>query len=164
MSRISKKLVTTSILSIWAGVTVIFILDQASKFLVTHFIQPGQSIPIINGVLDLTFVMNTGAAFGMFKSQPSVFVAVAVLAVFFINFMLVLKPDYLSTAEKTSLCFILAGTLGNLTDRLRLGAVVDFLDFKVWPVFNLADCFITVGAVVLGLSLLGMFKKRKQQG
>jgi signal peptidase II len=161
VSRISKKLVSTSVWSIWAGVTVIFILDQLSKSLITHFIQAGQSVPVIKGVFDITFVMNTGAAFGMFKSQPYFFVAVAFLAVFFINFILIIKPDYLNTAEKTSLCFILAGTLGNLTDRLRLGAVIDFLDFKVWPVFNIADCFISVGAVVLGLSLLGIFKRRK---
>lgn len=162
MNRISKKLISTSIWAVWAGVTVIFILDQVSKYLVTHFMRAGQSIPLINGVLDLTFVMNTGAAFGMFKSQPSVFIVVAVIAVFFINLILILKPDHMNAAEKTSLCFILAGTLGNLTDRLRMGAVVDFLDFKVWPVFNLADCFITAGAVVLGLSLLGVFRRRQK--
>jgi signal peptidase II len=101
----------------------------------------------------------------MFQSQPYLFAAIALLAVFFINYLLVRKTDRLSGLERLALCFILGGTLGNLADRLRLGHVIDFFDLRVWPVFNVADSFITVGAVMLGLAVIwGIGRKKTDDG
>ncbi|MGB3112845.1 MAG: signal peptidase II, partial [Candidatus Omnitrophota bacterium] len=130
------------------AIILLYASDQLSKFLAGRFLLPGESIPVAGNILNLTLVYNTGAAFGMFRSQPQLFVITAVVAAFFINFILLRKSHILNTAERFSLYLILAGTLGNLTDRLRFGHVVDFIDLRVWPVFNFADSFITIGAVI----------------
>ncbi|MFQ5953155.1 MAG: signal peptidase II, partial [Candidatus Omnitrophota bacterium] len=135
------------------AVVLLYLSDQLTKFLAIKYLSPDESVPVINKILHLTLVYNTGAAFGMFRSKPHLFVVIAIFAVFFINFLLLRKSHVLNTAEKFSLCLILAGTLGNLTDRLRFGYVIDFIDLRIWPVFNFADSFITIGAVILGLSV-----------
>ncbi len=131
-----------------------YFLDQISKICVRGGITQGSSIPIIKNVFHVTLVYNTGAAFGMFSSRPHLFVIVAVLFVFIINYFLLRKFRKLSVTERAALCCILAGTLGNLTDRLRFGHVIDFIDFRIWPVFNLADSLITIGAALLILTML----------
>jgi signal peptidase II len=138
-------------------VILLYIPDQLSKFYAVKYLVSGESFPLIKNVIHITLVYNTGAAFGMLKPRSSLFAAIAIAAIFFINFLLLRKSHTLKPVEKVSLYLILAGALGNLTDRVRLGAVVDFIDLLVWPVFNLADCFITIGALLLGLSILGIF-------
>lgn len=129
-------------------------LDQLSKFLSTKYLLLHQSIPIIKGVFHLTLIHNRGAAFGMLKDQVYLFILTAVICV-------VLIPLYLNRQRLKSLSlynislgFILAGALGNLIDRLFFGYVIDFLDFRIWPVFNVADSAITIGAILLGWSIL----------
>jgi signal peptidase II len=140
------------------AIILLYFSDQATKFLAVKNLVSGESIPIIKNHLHITLVFNSGAAFGLLRATPHLFEVIAIVAVFLINFLLLRKSHALVPAEKISLCLILAGTLGNLTDRIRLGYVVDFIDFRVWPVFNFADCFITVGAIMLGLSILGFFR------
>jgi signal peptidase II len=142
-------------------IILLYLLDQLSKFFIQRFLSPDDSIPLIKNIFHITLVHNTGAAFGMFPSRPHLFVVIAIFAVFFINFILLRKSHILNIWEKFSLYLILAGTLGNLTDRLRFGYVIDFINFRIWPVFNFADTFITIGAVILGLSMLGAFKKKE---
>ena len=144
----------------WAVIVAVYLLDQASKYLALAFLQEDQSIPLIRGVFHITFVRNTGAAFGLLKSQPHLFVIIAFLAISFMGYLLVKKPAFLRSADRFALSLILGGTAGNLTDRLRFGHVIDFLDLRIWPVFNIADSAITAGAVILGLSMLGMWGKR----
>lgn len=90
----------------------------------------------------------------MFKSHPDLFAIIAVLSVFFICILLLFKYKDLRFSEKLALGFILSGTLGNLTDRLRFGYVIDFIDLRVWPVFNIADSFITLGVGILIISVI----------
>lgn len=116
--------------------------------------SPGSTVPVIKGIFHLTLVENTGAAFGIFRDHPAVFVAIAAGFSFLVVLFIVIKRRVLSAPEKFALSLILGGTLGNLTDRLRFGYVVDFLDFRVWPVFNAADSCITIGAVLLAWSIL----------
>jgi signal peptidase II len=145
---------------IYVAVFLVFLLDQASKYFVMALIEQGQSVPVIKNLLHITLVYNTGAAFGMLKAQPRLFVIIAILAIILINYILLRRSFNLNIMEKVALCFILAGTLGNLADRLRLWYVVDFIDLRIWPVFNLADSFITIGAVILAWSLfLGARRK-----
>ena len=140
-------------------VPVVYILDQLSKKLAVQQIGYGGSVPVIKGVAHITLVHNTGAAFGILRRQPHVFIAIAVLSIFLILYFLTRRRDSMNRLEVLSLSLMLGGTIGNLTDRLKFGHVIDFIDLRVWPVFNIADSCITVGAILLGFSLL-IIRKR----
>ena len=129
-------------------------LDQLSKFCARNFLARDPGIPVINNVFHLTLVYNTGAAFGLFREHPWLFAAVAVPAMALMMYFLGRGGLSLGRAEKVAVSFMLGGTLGNFIDRMVFGHVIDFIDFRVWPVFNIADSFITVGAVMLGMSII----------
>lgn len=131
---------------------VVLFLDQLTKYLATKTLSPNQSIPVIRGIFHFTLIHNRGAAFGLLKNQTNLFIFTSVFAIILI--CLNLKKYKKSSIYTVSLSLILAGALGNLIDRLFLGYVIDFLDFRIWPVFNIADSAITVGAILLGWSLL----------
>ncbi len=140
---------------LYCGVAaLVCLLDQVSKFYSEKFIDLGKSVPLIKDTIHLTLVHNTGAAFGIFKGHPHMFSAVAVLSAVLIVYFFTKKNQIFLVEEKTALALILGGAIGNLIDRIRLGYVVDFIDLRVWPVFNIADSFITIGAVVLGVSII----------
>ncbi len=155
-----ERKIRGEIVLIYSVSALVFLLDQVSKHFVRTMFQQGSSIPVIDDLFHITLVYNTGAAFGMLKAWPYLFVAVSVLAVAIINYMFLKKRHVLKPGEKAALCFIMAGTLGNLADRIRLGCVVDFIDLRVWPVFNVADSFITIGAVMLGWSIFMGIRRR----
>lgn len=140
-------------------VALIFSLDQISKYLIVKNLFLHQSIPVVKGIFHLTLVYNRGAAFGILKNQIYLFVLVSVLSILLIISALRGCGFKKISLYSVSLAFILAGAFGNLIDRLVLGYVIDFLDFRVWPVFNIADSAITVGASLLGWCLL--FNKEK---
>ena len=127
------------------GLLVLF-FDQLTKFWVQNSMLPRDSIPLIPGVFHLTYVQNTGAAFGFLRGKTLFFIVVAVLVLGFIIF---LAPRLSREKPLLGLVFglLLGGALGNLIDRIRFGYVIDFLDFRVWPVFNIADMAIVVGFV-----------------
>lgn len=129
----------------------IIALDQLTKFWVLRELSPGQSIPVIKNVFHLTCVLNSGAAFGILKGRVYILIliAAAVIILILINLRRIKLPPV-----KIALALILSGAVSNLIDRLRLNAVIDFLDFRVWPVFNVADSAITIGAVLLAYSIL----------
>ena len=128
----------------------VVILDQITKAIVITCLKYGESYLIINKIFYLTLVKNTGAAFGLFKNQAAFFILVSGLAITFIIYFLSKKKvnSYLPLA------LILGGAIGNSIDRLRFGYVVDFLDFKVWPVFNVADSCISIGTFLLFLLII----------
>lgn len=142
---------------VFAVVAFILFLDQLTKFLITKNLFYNQSVPVIKGVFHFTLVHNRGAAFGILKNQVPFFIIASILAIVLIS--LSLKEKRHSRNYIFFLSLILAGAIGNLIDRLTYGYVIDFLDFRIWPVFNIADSAITVGAVLLGLSLLKLEKK-----
>lgn len=135
-----------------AIVFVILSLDQASKAFISAKIQLHQTVPVINGILGITLVHNRGAAFGILRNQVYLFIITSIAAVVLIYFAL--KDNRRNKYYVVCLSLILAGALGNLIDRLCFGYVIDFLNFYIWPVFNIADSAITVGAVLLGWALL----------
>ncbi|MDD5505947.1 MAG: signal peptidase II [Candidatus Omnitrophica bacterium] len=137
---------------ILAIVSSVIFFDQLSKSLAIRFLQLNTPVVLIKDFLYLTLVNNRGAAFGMLKNQLFLFVAISCLAILFIFFHLKNKKHPL--LFKISLSLILSGAAGNLIDRLRFGYVVDFLDFRIWPVFNLADSALTIGALLLSWELL----------
>ena len=134
----------------------IIVVDQLTKIIVDRTMPLHHSIPIIDGFFSLTYVRNTGAAFGIFAHSHEAFrlpflVLVSIVAIGFIIAMLRRLRDQ-ETGLMTALAFILGGAIGNLIDRALHGEVIDFLDFYWssyhWPAFNLADSFITVGVVI----------------
>lgn len=127
-------------------------LDQLTKFLITRNLSYNQSIPAIKGIFHLTLIHNRGAAFGILKNQLPLFIFTSIFAIILIYFEL--KNNRHRKSYSVSLSLILAGALGNLIDRLFLGYVIDFLDFRIWPVFNVADSAITIGAILLVFSVL----------
>ncbi|MFH0778859.1 MAG: signal peptidase II [Candidatus Eisenbacteria bacterium] len=138
------------------------LLDQATKVLVVLFMDPGQSVALISDFARLTFVKNSGAAFGLLSGNRFPFVFTTVLAVVALVFFLV-ESKRKGTRDSLALSLILAGASGNLIDRLRLREVVDFMDLGWkdvrWPVFNVADIAITVGVFLFCYRLV--FGKRR---
>jgi signal peptidase II len=137
-------------------VACILIADQLTKFIVDRTMPLHHSIPVIDGFFNLTYIRNTGAAFGILSGAAAAFrlpflLLFSLLAVGFIVVLLRRLPDR-ETGLITALSFILGGAVGNLIDRAVYGEVIDFLDFYWgnfhWPAFNLADSFITVGVVI----------------
>ena len=122
--------------------------DQLSKFFVLRYLSPETSVSVIPQVLDLTLVRNPGVAFGLFSGYTPVLFTVITISLVFL-FLIANrthgKAAGTSNADRWALSLILGGALGNWIDRLRFGSVVDFLDFRVWPVFNIADAAITIG-------------------
>ena len=131
-------------------------LDQYTKHLVRGSIEYGEIVivhPVLRDIFDLTYTTNTGAAFGMFQSGGRVFAAVAsvvVMAIMYFNLTLFGEQIWLRTA----LGLQMGGAVGNLIDRIRFGMVTDFLHLHYWPIFNVADSCITVGAVMLAVFML----------
>jgi len=132
----------------------ILFLDQLSKSLVTKNLLLNQSLPLIKGIFHLTLIHNRGAAFGILKNQTQLFIFTSLLAIILIFWNLRKNKYKTHSIYSISLSFVLAGALGNLIDRLKLGYVIDFLDFRIWPVFNIADSAISIGAMILGYSIL----------
>ncbi len=135
---------------------MILLFDQGTKLLVDHTIPLHHSVSVIDGLVDLTHVRNTGAAFGLLAGHRRalgsyILIVFSLIAIVFVIHLLRRLSDA-DTGLILSLTFILAGALGNLVDRLFYGEVIDFLDVYWngyhWPAFNVADSFITVGAVL----------------
>lgn len=137
----------------------ILLVDQLSKFYIIKVFEPYASQPLIDGVLHITYVQNTGAAFGILADRTKVFIAVAIVIIVVVMryFRYVPKDNYLL---RLGLTFGLSGAIGNLIDRIRLGYVIDFIDFRVWPVFNVADSAIFLGVIAL---LLGIARLPKTE-
>ncbi len=134
----------------------ILALDQLTKKLIYLNFLPGQSRPIIENIFHLTLVYNRGIAFGLFVGTViiSVFISVVVIILLIVSVIKIKGPDLML---KIAFSLILGGAVGNLVDRIRFGYVIDFLDFRLWPVFNVADIAITTGA---GLLVVYLFKMR----
>ena len=133
-------------------VSSIIFFDQLTKFLAVNFLQLNIPISLIKNFLYLTLVHNRGAAFGILRNQLFLFITISLCVILFIFIHLRNKKN--SFLLRISLSLILSGSIGNLIDRLRFGYVIDFLDFRFWPVFNLADSALTIGALLLSWELL----------
>ncbi len=142
---------------------LILALDQYLKKLIQIKLSVGESIPVLKDILHITFVTNTGAAFGLFKDSAILFILISFAAILFTSTLILLsikKAEFLSKpAFNFGLILITSGALGNLIDRLRFGYVIDFIDVRIWPVFNIADSSITIGAFLLVLSSILIPKK-----
>ncbi|MDY6877847.1 MAG: signal peptidase II [Chloroflexota bacterium] len=160
---------TRDILILLATAALVLLADQASKYFVVARLGEGQSwevIPWLTPFFRITYVTNTGVAFGLFPQWGNFFIVVAAIVIV----VIVLYYHYLPDGQwltRLSLGLQLGGAIGNLVDRLRQGFVVDFIDLSFWPlhnwpIFNLADTAVVAGVTVLALVML--WEEWREQG
>jgi len=132
---------------------LVLVLDQASKRAIMEGMQLRQSIDLPGGFLQLTYIHNSGGAFGLFPQGGPLFLVTGLVVTLG---MLWALPRLERWGWWTSMAcaMILGGTIGNLVDRVRFGSVVDFLDLGWWPIFNVADMGISVGITILLAQML----------
>ena len=133
---------------IFSTALFVLILDQFTKFLIKQNFQFNQSAPIIKNIFHLTYITNTGSAFGLFKGFNFVFVVFSFIVMILI-FYYIKKIKNNEKILQFSIGLLLGGTIGNMIDRLLYSYVVDFIDFRIWPVFNIADSAVTISIVFL---------------
>ena len=129
------------------------IIDQLSKYLVSHFMILGQSISVIDNVFYLTYVLNTGAGFSILEGARWFFVILTIIILAAVFFLLKHVPKSYRFFRCMIAVFV-GGVLGNFIDRLLYGHVIDFFDFQFFPVFNIADCCLTVSVIIMCVLLL----------
>jgi signal peptidase II len=156
-----------NILIFLLGVAVVIALDQITKSAIATRFFMHESYPVINGLFNLVYVMNPGAAFGFLAKASEAFryiffTGITIVALVLILYYL-LKSKSQSLIIVCALTLIFAGAVGNLIDRLRFGSVVDFLDVYIgsahWPAFNVADSAISIGAVLMIWDMIANRKK-----
>lgn len=164
---------------LWSVIIALgIILDQITKWLSVEKLSKLDTLPLIDGILHLTYVENRGAAFGMFSESRWIFILISTVAI--VGFTVYLYLGHAgSKLYEISIALVVSGGIGNMIDRLALGYVVDFIDCRfvkypsftggdvIWhtfPVFNGADSFVCVGAALLMLALiLDMVKEAKAE-
>ncbi|MGE5392019.1 MAG: signal peptidase II [Deltaproteobacteria bacterium] len=136
----------------WLSILTVLIIDSLTKWWVMGNFVPGQSRPLVDDLMWLTYVHNHGAAFGILTGQGWFFsIAAIVVITGMVVFHFLYKPD---TRLQFYLGLIAGGAMGNLIDRVRFHHVIDFFDLHWWPVFNVADIAIVCGGILLVLYLL----------
>ena len=145
---------------------LIVFVDQLTKTWIRANLTIGQSLFDI-GFLRITHISNTGAAFGLFQDQSSILTIIAFIGAIVIVLYALLSPCYLRIINnmqgKVALGLVLGGTVGNLVDRISLGHVTDFIDFKIWPTFNVADSAVTVGIIIFAYTAFQTYTVGKRQ-
>lgn len=144
------------------GICALVALDQYTKYLAVIHLKDKPAFIIFNGVLELNYLENKGAAFGMLQNQKAFFIFVAVVILSVIGYVLIKTPDNKKyRILHLILSLIAAGAIGNMIDRIRLNYVVDFIYFVLinFPIFNVADMYVTISTVVLVILLLFVYKE-----
>ncbi|MGQ9811379.1 MAG: signal peptidase II [bacterium] len=132
---------------------VVLAIDQLTKLAITHNLEFFERTPLFGNAVRFTYIRNTGAVFGLMKGAGTYFTFFSIVAAI-VLFVVLFYARRSSTAVRISLGLVLGGAIGNLIDRFRYGAVVDFIDIGIrenlrWPCFNAADAAITIGVFVL---------------
>jgi len=138
-------------LAIMTTVLIVFV-DRLTKLFFSDLLIYGETLPIVRNVFHITMVHNTGIAFGFFKGYGVTFIVIPIVAIFLLVFNIYYyrqNNEALSRTYIIAFSLILGGAIGNLIDRITYGYVIDFIDFRIWPVFNIADSAITIGAILI---------------
>ncbi len=136
--------------------------EQTTKYLAVLHLKNHAAFPLIDGALELRYLENSGAAFGMLQNQKGFLIFVAVIILIFFTYILVKTPVRAKYVwGHIALILIAAGGTGNMIDRIRLNYVVDFIYFSLinFPIFNVADICVTVGTALLMILLLFVYKE-----
>ena len=148
-------------------VALIVIADQVAKYFTVLYIPAAGAQPFIPGILQITYVRNTGAAFSSFEGQQWLFALIFLVLTGLIFWEYFKKPMGFTKLERFCIAAIYGGGLGNMIDRVRLGYVVDMFHFTFWPsypVFNVADICIVTGAVLGAVYYLWFYEKYDKKG
>ena len=135
---------------------VVFFFDFYAKEISVRYLTEGVSVPVVPNFFHLSLIYNHGIAFGLFDKYASLLLILISLSIFALLIYSLRCPPA-GLLNQIAYGFIMGGAIGNLTDRIRFGYVTDFIDFRIWPVFNIADTFITIG---VGLFIFLVFKKK----
>lgn len=146
------------------AVIILLIADQYTKYLAVLHLKGQPAFGLIDGVLELQYLENRGAAFGMLQNKKALFIFMSIVMLtvaFYVILKLPQNKKY--TPWHVFLCFICAGGIGNMIDRVRLEYVVDFIYFKLidFPIFNVADILITIGTILFFLVILFFTKEEE---
>lgn len=126
---------------------IIIVIDQWIKVTINNNFFIGESIPIVQGLFHLTFVKNTGAGFGIMAGYRNLFIYITIIII--LGLIIFRKKAQKNTLLDLATGLIIGGGCGNLIDRIWMGYVIDYLDFRIWPVFNLADSMVVIGSGIL---------------
>jgi len=135
-------------MTVFSIALIAVLIDQITKLLIKTNFQLNQGIPLVKDVFHLRYIRNFGAGFGIMQQQTWILIFISITVIGVILYYL----DRIKDKEillQFLVGFILGGTIGNLIDRVSYGSVIDFLDFRIWPVFNFADGFVTIGIIGL---------------
>jgi len=141
--------------------TVIIILDQVTKFVIKSNLALYDRVEVIKGFFQITHVRNSGAVWGILSDHPAQWVSLVITGLSIVALVVVfyyfLKLEATCTLELTALSFVIGGAIGNNIDRVIRGYVIDFIDMYIkshhWPTYNIADSFITIGVILLIISI-----------
>lgn len=153
----------TDILISIITVALVVFSDRITKNFFSKLLSVGETIPVIKDIFHFTLVHNTGMAFGLFKDHGIVFIIIPVIAIALLvyNIYYYRENENLSRSYIFAFSLIMGGAIGNLIDRISIGHVIDFFDFRVFPVFNIADSAITVGAIIILIKCVPLSVKDK---
>ena len=143
---------------IFLAAGLVFVADRLTKYFIIKKLVFGQSVKVIPDIFHITLVFNNGAAFGLLRNCAVFFIIFSFAAIALI-LLIILKAPRLDVLSVVSLALILGGAAGNLVDRLKFGYVIDFLDFRIWPVFNIADSCISIGVVLIAVNIMCFHRK-----
>jgi signal peptidase II len=133
--------------------TLVIVIDQATKYWIQSRMAYGESSPVIREVFHITYILNPGAAFGILENKTWFFIAVALVLLAGVAYLYPRLPAN-QPMVKLGAGLLVGGAIGNLIDRVRIGYVIDFFDFRIWPIFNVADICIVCGVACLAYYLL----------
>lgn len=145
-------------------IIILILLDQITKGMISSNMLLHESIPVINNIFHITYARNFGAAFSILQNQKSFFIIIGSITIAILIFVVIRYEKRFDKVLMTSLSLITGGAIGNLIDRIRLGYVVDFLDFNVFPVFNIADSSIVCGTILMIIYMLWIEPKKNIKG
>lgn len=137
----------------WIIALTVLILDRATKLVVTRNLDPGEYISVINGYVQISYLRNPGGAFGFLPGGRALFLLASIIAVVGIIVYKIWRGPQPMLSD-LSLGLILGGAAGNLIDRFLYGSVIDWIDFRIWPVFNIADSALVVGLGLLSIEII----------
>lgn len=132
---------------------LVIVIDQLTKYLVVENFALGETMPLLENIFHFTYVRNRGAAFGILQGQQWFFIVVTIIVLAAIIIFYKELPLH-NMWNRIALGLAIGGAIGNLIDRLRLGYVIDFIDLRVWPVFNIADSSVVVAVAIFSYWLL----------
>lgn len=144
-------------------IAVVVGLDQLTKYLIRANMELDSSISVVDGIFHITYIHNSGAAFSLFQGKTEFLIAMQVVVIAAVLVYLVKRRRKDHGCLLLALSLIVAGGLGNLIDRAANGYVVDFLDFRFWPVFNAADISVCTGCGLLVIYMLFIESRRNEK-